>query len=421
MFKIIASNFFVRLFSAIANLMLAIIISQYLGAAGKGEQSIIIATVTIILLFDNLIGGASIVYLTPRLGLKNILFTSYFWSIVVSLICFLIMSFVPGLSSNHCLSISVLSGLNSIASINSSVLIGKERIQKSNLILFSIPLFTLIGTILLFNFLGFSSVYGYMISLFIAYGFAAIISIYFVLKVPENSDEISFSSIKNTFKSLFFYGFQNQLAHIFQLMSFRLSYFLLESHVNKKAVGIYSNSLSIVESIWLITSSISLYQYSRISNSNDRIFARALTEKLLKLGLILALVAILFVLFIPADFYTWMFGADFHELSAVIRNMLPGIWVFNYTLILGHYFSGIGKYYVNAIASFVGFAITLIFSFVFIENLTTITAANIAVLSYFSTSLVVTLFYLKEGGKFVLFPKLNEIKFAINQLRFLKK
>ena len=186
--------------------------------------------------------------------------------------------------------------------------------------------------------------YGYMISLFTAYGFAAIISIYFVLKVPENSDEISFSSIKNTFKSLFFYGFQNQLAHIFQLMSFRLSYFLLESHVNKKAVGIYSNSLSIVESIWLITSSISLYQYSRISNSNDRIFARALTEKLLKLGLILALVAILFVLFIPADFYTWMFGADFHELSAVIRNMLPGIWVFNYALILGHYFSGISKY-----------------------------------------------------------------------------
>ena len=36
---------------------------------------------------------------------------------------------------------------------------------------------------------------------------------------------------------------------------------------------------------------------------------------------------------------------------------------FNYALILGHYFSGVGKYYVNAIASGCGFFITLFLSF----------------------------------------------------------
>ena len=101
--------------------------------------------------------------------------------------------------------------------------------------------------------------------------------------------------------------------------------------------------------------------------------------------------------------------------------MAPGILVFNYALILGHFFSGIGKYYVNAIASFVGFLVTLIFSLVYFDQLTVFTSANIAVLSYLSTSLVVIAFYLKEGGKFVFFPRLSEIKLLMNQLGFFNK
>ena len=41
MLKVIAGNFSVRLFSALANLLIAILVSQFLGASGKGEQSIV--------------------------------------------------------------------------------------------------------------------------------------------------------------------------------------------------------------------------------------------------------------------------------------------------------------------------------------------------------------------------------------------
>lgn len=421
MLKIIASNFFVRFFSAIANLILAVIISQYLGADGKGEQSIILATITIILLFDNLIGGASIVYLTPRMGLKNLLFTSYLWSILISLVCLIIMLIIPGFSIKHLISIAILSGINSIASINSSVLIGKEKIQRSNLINFSIPFLTLFAIIYLFSIGKENNVFDYLTALYLAYGFAALLSLFFVFQELEKSDGFSIVLVKSTFKALFFYGFQNQLAHIFQLMSFRLSYFLLESNSGQKAVGVYSNGLSIVESIWMITSSISIYQYARISNSNNIAYAKELTEKLLKLGISLASLALLVVVLIPKGFYIWMFGSDFYELNVIIRRMAPGILVFNYALILGHFFSGIGKYYVNAIASFVGFLVTLIFSLVYFDQLTVFTSANIAVLSYLSTSLVVIAFYLKEGGKFVFFPRLSEIKLLMNQLGFFNK
>jgi len=205
------------------------------------------------------------------------------------------------------------------------------------------------------------------------------------------------------------------LAHIFQLLSFRLSYFLLDANAGGKSVGVYSNGLSIVESIWMITSSISLYQYARISNSNDKAYAMKLTEKLTKLGLSLAFIALLIAVFIPASFFVWMFGKEFQEVNKIIRLMAPGIFNFNYALILGHYFSGLGKYYVNAVASFVGFLITGVLSWIYLKSLDIYLVSIIAVCSYCATSCVVIYFYLKEGGRFVVFPRINEIRLLLNK------
>jgi O-antigen/teichoic acid export membrane protein len=141
-----------------------------------------------------------------------------------------------------------------------------------------------------------------------------------------------------------------------------------------------------------------------------------LTEKLTKLGLLLAFLSLLIAFFIPASFYKWLFGNEFGELTNIIKLMTPGIWIFNYALIMGHYFSGVGKYYVNAIASLSGFIVTFILSVFVFPQITIYDAALTAVISYFTTSFVVILFYLKEGGNFVIFPTLYETKEFINQL-----
>jgi O-antigen/teichoic acid export membrane protein len=122
------------------------------------------------------------------------------------------------------------------------------------------------------------------------------------------------------------------------------------------------------------------------------------------------------VLALPTYFFTWLFGSEFHEIKMLILIMAPGIWIFNYALILGHYFSGIGKYYVNAIASFFGLFITLALSFLLKEKLDIYYSAIIAVSSYFVTSAIVIIYYWKEGGKFVVFPSMPEIKKVFNSL-----
>jgi len=75
-------TFGTKIASALINLGIAVIISQFLGASGKGEQGIVITTVTLILIFSNIIGGASLVYLVPRYQIKILLVYSYLWSIL---------------------------------------------------------------------------------------------------------------------------------------------------------------------------------------------------------------------------------------------------------------------------------------------------------------------------------------------------
>jgi O-antigen/teichoic acid export membrane protein len=416
MIKVIAGNFSVRFFSAIANLLIAVIISQALGASGKGEQSLILASVTIILLVTNLVGGASIVYLTSRIGSKNILTVAYIWTFLVVCLCYCCLDSVPALSMEYNLAISLLSGINSMASINSSILIGKEQIHKSNLINLSIPVLTLSTIGFLFYFQNRMNITSYLIALFVSYIFAFLLGVSFLFKELIKEEKIRFRDFILTFKSLFFYGFQNQLAHIFQLFSFRFSYFLLDAQCGQSAVGVYSNGLSIVESIWMISSSISLYQYARISNTKNNDYAKSLTEQCAKSSLLLTFFALFLVLALPTNFFIWLFGNEFNEVKLLILIMAPGIWIFNYALILGHYFSGIGKYYVNAIASFGGLLITLVLSLLKFKNIDVYYSALIAVSSYFVTSIIVIIFYWKEGGKFVIFPSLNEVKNVFNSL-----
>lgn len=71
MVRKILGNFGVRLLSAIMNLMIAIVVSQYIGATGKGEQSLVLTMIAIVTIFDNMVGGASIVYLTNKLRIRS--------------------------------------------------------------------------------------------------------------------------------------------------------------------------------------------------------------------------------------------------------------------------------------------------------------------------------------------------------------
>jgi O-antigen/teichoic acid export membrane protein len=417
MVRKILGNFGVRLLSAIVNLMIAVVVSQYLGATGKGEQSLVLTIIAIVTIFDNMVGGASIVYLANKLRIRELFFAAYLWTIMVSVVSYFILLYVELVPAKFIISVLILSAISSIVSIHSSVLLGKENLKSFNLLSFLVPVLTLTTLIVQFTLNWNRTAEAYVYALYLSYGVTFLISILLIAKHVRKDADFQLSNTWTTFKSLFFYGFQNQLAHVFQLLSFRISYFFLERDCGEAEVGIYSNAVSVIESIWMISTSISLWQYAKISNSTDVNYTKNITEQLTKYGLFTAFVALFALLLIPSSFYSWLFGKEFHGLNELMLYLAPGIWVFNYALIIGHYFSGHGKYYVNAIASGIGFVITCIAAYYFIPALKIQGAAITASLSYFVTSLVVILYFRKEGANFVVFPSFGELKSTMGKLK----
>jgi O-antigen/teichoic acid export membrane protein len=194
-------------------------------------------------------------------------------------------------------------------------------------------------------------------------------------------------------------GFYNQIAVFTQLLSFRLSYYILSSNCGKEAVGIYSNAASIAESIWLIGRSIGTVQQSRIVNSHSVNYSLTLTSQLNKLNLAVSVLLIVVLMCIPASWYMVLFGHEFKNINRIIWTLSPGIVFFGIALVLGYYFSSTGKNIVNAIASFAGLIMTIIIGFAIIPAYNSYGAGITASISYGTTAMVVIFFFIREKRK----------------------
>ncbi|HSG68077.1 MAG TPA: polysaccharide biosynthesis C-terminal domain-containing protein [Bacteroidales bacterium] len=394
----ILNTFGTRGLSAVINFIIAIVVSQYLGPDGKGEQGIILATIAFVLVFSNLVGGATLVYLIPRHHFSLLLIPSYFWSIATSGIAWAVLHAFDIVKPEFITHICLLSVLNGFTNIHSTMLIGKEKIKASNLVSLVQPMIVIISLLIYFSVSEKQSIDAYIHALYYAFGGSLVVSMFYLNKYFERIKIYPLYAYLKVVRELFRLGFMNQLAHITQMMSFRLSYYFLEVFQGEASVGIYSNGIQIMESIWLISKSISLVQYARIANSDDIRYAQTLSVQLLKAGLYISMLSIIPLLILPESFYLFIFGEGFAGVKSVIWILAPGVLVYNFSIILGHYFSGLGKYYVNTIASTIGLLVSILMFYWLIPPYSTVGASIATSLSYLVTSLVILIFFFREAG-----------------------
>jgi O-antigen/teichoic acid export membrane protein len=199
-------------------------------------------------------------------------------------------------------------------------------------------------------------------------------------------------------KDLLRYGFLNQVAHITQMLSFRLSYYILDAYHGEASVGIYSNAIALAESIWLISKSISLVQYARIANTDDKQYAASLTVKLIKASFLLSLLLIIPLVLLPEGFYRFIFGAEFGPVRYVVLSLAAGVVMYNFSILTGHYFSGRGKYHVNAVVSSIGLGLSVAVYYLLIPQFAELGAGYATSISYAFTSIFITGWFIFESG-----------------------
>ena len=400
MFKKIINTFGTKITAAIINLLIAVVISQTLGDDGKGVQSLLLTTITFILIFSDIVCGESIVFLTPHHKFKQLFWPSVLWSALISAIMGgAIRWFYPGLSSDLTLHVAILAFINSLSAINSRVLVGKEEIKKANYNTLLQPVVSIITLTVYYVILKRTDIYGYVLALYLSYGSSFLLGIWMLRDEYANlfKKETENGDFKLVMKDLFKYGFLNQTGHFVQFFNLRLSYYLLERFINVGRVGVFSNAVSLAESIWIISNSIALVQYARIANTDDRAYAQRLTLNLCKICLAVSALAVIVLALLPAPVYVFIFGSDFGEMSSIIKILAPGILLYCIFLILGHYYSGIGRYQMNTFASLCGLAATFIMGFTLIPRLDVTGAALTSVASYTINAVFLFVFFIKES------------------------
>jgi len=241
-----------------------------------------------------------------------------------------------------------------------------------------------------------------------------LLSIWFIRGFFEPGSIFPLSQYRAVLARMFSFGVQNQVAHITQMLSFRLSYYVLEDYKGMASVGVYSNGISIAESIWLVAKSMALVQYSWVSNSSDRQASARLTMQLGTASVVLSLFLVIPLLVLPVSGYVAIFGDGFEGVKPVIWMLLPGVLIYNISIIAGHYYSGTGRYYMNTRISSAGLALSLILYFWLIPLQGALGAGLATSVSYTFTSLLFLWFFTRENT--LSLPSISEMKHALNQL-----
>ncbi|MBW6492173.1 MAG: polysaccharide biosynthesis C-terminal domain-containing protein [Lentimicrobium sp.] len=398
MFSKILSTTAARLMIALLNLGIVTVAARALGAEGMGTISLFILGISILQLFSALAGGSVLVYMVARYPIVQLIFTAWAWTLFVSAIgSFILIRFKlsPAEFNSDLFFVSLLQGL---FAINQNIQLGKEKIAQYNFAAIAQVAILLFSLLIMFYFSENLGVKLYINALYLSFGFAFLLSFSGILKYFSRARLFNPAIIRETFR----FGSYVQVAGILQLFNYRLSYYIIEKFFDRATLGIFSIGVQISESVWIISKSIALVQYSKISNSTDKAYNIKITIDFIKFTLVFTLMMIAVLLLLPADFFAFIFRNDFRNVGEVILSISAGILAVAISLMFSHYFSGSGKPWHNTISSGIGLAFTLILGFTLIPILG-ITGAGITSSAAYTASMMY---------QYIVFKKLTSTPFS---------
>jgi O-antigen/teichoic acid export membrane protein len=420
MLKKIVSTFGIKVLIAVLNLVIVILLSHFTGASGKGEASLIVINMAMITLFSNLLGGPTLVYLVPRYNVFLLFFLSNTWSVLTSIGAFVVLYFFSSMDFCLNLHVCILSLISSFLFTNLTILLGKERIMLYNVISLVQSLVTFAAVYLLLLTAETPDVYAYIYALYVALLLCLLISSLYLVPYLKN---ISLEHLLKHCIEFLKIGVTNQTSQIIKFMSFRVSYYLLIQYAGASVLGVFSNGTSLIESLLLISNSFVSILYPKVSNTFNKKYAQLLTQQMTKMSIAFCILALIPLLLIPSGFWVWLFGDEFTGVRKVIVLLSPGIIFYNISMVIGHYFSGTGRYRVSTVAYFLGLIVVILISALVIPNYGIREAGLISSLSYLVSSLFYMIYFSKDARIQVLqlFPSASDIPWLLKRVKELKQ
>lgn len=368
-----------RVGAAGLSFLVVVLTAKFLGAAGRGEASIFMANVAIILLFTSLIGGTGITYLASRINFYQLLLPSYLWSGLVCVLATLALYATGQAPETSIWHLGWLSLLLAFFTINTTVLLGRDQVKTNNYLTLLQTFLTVSGLAIGFLVLEQKVIETYFHALYLAYGVTALLSFLALFKLPERPD---FSNFTQNLKQLVRVGTVAQFSNIITFLNYRLGYYFLQTWAGLEAVGVFSVAVTLSEAIWMVGRSLATVQYAKLVNTENTDEAKTLTKQLAKLSFTVTTLAVLVLILFPAEGLKLIFGKEFGPVKPVIYVLATGVIATGTGMIFSHYFAGRGRYQENNRAALFGLLFTVPGCWFLIPQLGILGAGLASTLSY---------------------------------------
>lgn len=346
-----------RFLTAVLNFLIVLLTARLAGSGGRGEISMLVLNGTIMQLFAGIAGGAALTYLAPRYRFSQLWIVSTLWCFVSCYITMYVIQFIHAGSASQGNLLLMFALPAALLTNQQSLLLSYQRIQAYNFISVLQPLM-LLGLVWYYDTLWLQ---GHAAELYATYAFYSYMSVYvlsflFLQKLPV----LPSAGMTEIGSRLMVHGGWSQLANLAQLMNYRFSYYFLEALKGNAMLGLFSTGVSVAESVWVFSKSLSTLHYAKTVNHEEQNHAALLTVALIKLSVGVSLIAVLVMMLLPDSLYSYLLGDSFQGIRHIITLIgLSIIALSGYTL-LAAYFSGTGRHHISSYASISGLVITLI-------------------------------------------------------------
>ena len=362
MLKKILGTIGTRYLIAILNLALIFINAKALGIEGVGLVGLIVASINIAVIFNGIFSGNTIVYFMNRYPVQSIIYPAYLWTFVGSGLACGFMFLTGLLPVSYWLDIYLVSVVSSLVVANTRILLGKDNVKGFNLT------YMLQGGLLFFALLYFyyianeQTVRSYIWGIYITNGIAFIVSCFLIYPILKQKSE---DKVKVPFgimlKEMFTYGLWAGTDNLAEVLTTRLNYFLIKRFGGLSSVGLLDAGTKISESVWHISRSVSLIEYSSVAKTSDTVEQKRITIRLFKLTFCALFVVMGCILCIPEWIYTdYLFSPEFVGMRKVVIGLSVGVVALGSNNILSHFFIGTGRIRYSAFCSLIGLTVLLI-------------------------------------------------------------
>ena len=378
MVKALTATVFSRGIVAVVNLLIIAFAGHSLGAEAVGTISLIVLGITIIMLINNFIGGGAITYLITHHVARVLIIPAYLWAVITAGIGYILVHYFKLIPIGFETDVVLLAFIQSLYTIHLAVLLGKEKLALYNILSAVQVLLLFTVFIVLIHTKAEATIQDYVSATYVAFLFTLLSSFIGMTPYLKDKDKGNGPVLSKMVKQ----GGFIQLANVFQLLVYRLNYYLIQRFVGIAPLGIFSVSTQLAEGSWMIPKSIGTVLYMKVANEKEAAIRKKTTIGLMHLAVIAAACVLAILWIVPNSGYQFIFGEEITGIPKVIRYLSPGIIAMAGAQAFSHYFSGIGANHQNTIASGIAMVITLVLGFWLIPKMGLSGAAITASIAY---------------------------------------